>query len=192
MQSLVLLAAPSGRAENMSAARPRQSPFSTNFGPADEVIHTLSTDVETGANYEPMSNDRDRIIFVCTHNSARSQMAEGMLRAWADDRFEPFSAGTEATSVRPEAIEVMREIGIDISSHASKTLEPFLGQRFEWLVTVCDQAREACPTLPGVARQLHWSVDDPSAIEASESMRLAAFRAARDDLAARIRDFIGR
>lgn len=119
-------------------------------------------------------------------------MAEGMLRAWADDRFEAFSAGTVATGVRPEAIEVMREIGIDISSHASRTLEPFLGQKFDWLVTVCDQAREACPTLPGVARQLHWSVDDPSAVETNESMRMAAFRAARDDLAARIRDFIGR
>jgi arsenate reductase len=139
-----------------------------------------------------MDTDPQRVIFVCTHNSARSQMAEGMLRAWADDRFESFSAGTEATGVRPEAIEVMREIGIDISSHASKTLEPFLGQRFDWLVTVCDQAREACPTLPGVARQLHWSVDDPSAVETDDSMRLAAFRAARDDLAGRIRDFIGR
>ena len=119
-------------------------------------------------------------------------MAEGMLRAWANDRFEVFSAGTEATTVRPEAVEVMREISIDISGHASKTLEPFLGQSFGWLVTVCDQAREACPTLPGVARQMHWSVEDPSAVEAGGPMRVAAFRAARDDLGARIRDFIGR
>ncbi len=148
--------------------------------------------MDIGANYQPMNNDRQQVIFVCTHNSARSQMAEGMLRGWADDRFDVFSAGTEATSVRPEAIEVMREIGIDISSHASKTLEPFLDQRFDWLVTVCDQAREACPTLPGVARQLHWSVDDPSAVEGDEPMRLAAFRAARDDLGARVRDFVGR
>ena len=137
-----------------------------------------------------MNTDRQRVIFVCTHNSARSQMAEGMLRAWADDRFESFSAGTEATRVRPEAIEVMHEIGIDISTLASKTLEPFLGQKFDWLVTVCDQAREACPTLPGVDRQEHWSVDDPSAVESDEPTRLAAFRAARDDLAARVRDFI--
>ena len=137
-----------------------------------------------------MNTDRQRVIFVCTHNSARSQMAEGMLRAWADDRFESFSAGTEATRVRPEAIEVMHEIGIDISTQPSKTLEPFLGQKFDWLVTVCDQAREACPTLPGVDRQEHWSVDDPSAVESDEPTRLAAFRAARDDLAARVRDFI--
>lgn len=137
-----------------------------------------------------MGDDRERVIFVCTHNSARSQMAEGMLRAWGGERFEAFSAGTEQTGVRPEAIAVMAEIGIDISSHESKTLEPFLGEPFGWLVTVCDQAREACPTLPGVRRQLHWSVEDPSAVDADEERRLAAFRAARDDLAARIRDFL--
>ena len=139
-----------------------------------------------------MNTDRQRVIFVCTHNSARSQMAEGMLRAWADDRFESFSAGTEATRVRPEAIEVMHEISIDISRHSSKTLEPYLGQEFDWLVTVCDQAREACPTLPGVARQMHWSVDDPSAVDGDEPMRLAAFRTARDTLAGHVRELIGR
>ena len=127
-----------------------------------------------------------RVIFVCTHNSARSQMAEGMLRAWGGDRYTAFSAGTEATSVRPEAIAVMREIGIDISRQESKTLAPFLGQRFDWLVTVCDQAKEACPTLPGVRRQDHWSIDDPSAVTGADSTRLAAFRAARDDLRQRI------
>ena len=132
-----------------------------------------------------------RILFVCTHNSARSQMAEGMLRAWAGDRFEVFSAGTQATGVRPEAIAVMAEIGIDIGNHNSKTLEPFLGQSFSWLITVCDQAREACPTLPGVARQAHWSIADPSAVEGDEASRLEAFRAARDDLADRIHVLIG-
>src|ERR671910_154020 len=111
-----------------------------------------------------MSTDpgRQRVIFVCTHNSARSQMAEGMLRAWGGDRFEVYSAGTEATRVRPEAIAVMAEIGIDIGGHASKTLEPFVNQPFDWLVTVCDDAKEACPTLPGVRQQAHWSVEDPS------------------------------
>ena len=131
-----------------------------------------------------------RVIFVCTHNSARSQMAEGMLRAWGADRFEALSAGTEATRVRPEAIAAMSEIGIDISAQASKTLEPFLGQSFSWLITVCDQAREACPTLPGVEEQLHWSIDDPSVAEGDEATRMAAFRAARDDLGDRIRAFI--
>jgi arsenate reductase len=136
------------------------------------------------------TDDRRRVIFVCTHNSARSQMAEGMLRGWGGSRYEALSAGTEATDVRPEAIAVMREIGIEISGQSSKTLEPFLGQRFDWLVTVCDQAREACPTLPGVANQAHWSVDDPSAAQGDEEERLAAFRTARDDLARRVRGFL--
>ena len=133
---------------------------------------------------------RQRVIFVCTHNSARSQMAEGMLRAWGGDRFEVFSAGTEATRVRPEAIEVMQEIGIDLTANSSKTLEPFLGEAFHWLITVCDQAAEACPTIPGVLQQAHWSIEDPSAVEGDEAARLTAFRAARDDLRNRIHMFI--
>lgn len=134
--------------------------------------------------------DPQRVLFVCTHNSARSQMAEGMLRAWGGDRFEAFSAGTEATRVRPEAIAVMDEIGIDISGQASKTLEPYLGQEFDWLITVCDQARESCPTLPGVREQAHWSIDDPSGVEGDDDARLAAFRAARDHLRDRIHMFV--
>lgn len=137
------------------------------------------------------SASRQRVIFVCTHNSARSQMAEGMLRAWGGDRFEALSAGTEASRVRPEAIEVMREIGIEIGDHTSKTLQPFLGEAFDWLITVCDQAREACPTIPGVRRQAHWSVDDPSAAAGDDAVRLAAFRLARDDLRDRVRAFLG-
>jgi arsenate reductase len=137
-----------------------------------------------------MDSRPQRVIFVCTHNSARSQMAEAMLRAWGGDRFEVFSAGTGATHVRPEAIRVMDEIGIDISRHESKTLEPFLGQAFAWLVTVCDDAKEACPTLPGVAQQAHWSIDDPSAAKGDEEARLRAFRVARDVLRDRIRTFL--
>jgi len=137
-----------------------------------------------------MSTQRQRVIFVCTHNSARSQMAEGMLRAWDGDRFEAFSAGTEQTRVRPEAIAVMAEIGIDISGHASKTLEPFMGKEFSWLITVCDQAKESCPTIPGVRQQAHWSVDDPSAAEGDEESRLEAFRMARDHLRDRVHMFV--
>jgi len=137
-----------------------------------------------------MERDRQRVIFVCSHNSARSQMAEGMLRAWGGDRFQAFSAGTEATGVRPEAIAVMDEIGIDISGQLSKTLEPFLGEAFSWLITVCDEAKESCPTLPGVTQQAHWSIDDPSAVEGDEEARLAAFREARDILRDRIHIFI--
>jgi arsenate reductase (thioredoxin) len=134
--------------------------------------------------------ERQRVLFVCTHNSARSQMAEGMLRAWAGDHFDALSAGTEATAVRPEAVAAMAEIGIDISGQRSKTLEPFLGESFSWLVTVCDQAREACPTLPGVARQAHWGIEDPSAAGGPAEERLEAFRRARDVLRERIGSFI--
>jgi arsenate reductase len=136
------------------------------------------------------ATERQRVIFVCTHNSARSQMAEGMLRAWGSDRFEAFSAGTEATRVRPEAIAVMDEIGIDISGHESKSLAPFMGDAFSWLITVCDDAREACPVIPGVANQAHWSIEDPSGVEADEGARLAAFREARDILRDRIHMFM--
>lgn len=118
-------------------------------------------------------------------------MAEGMLRAWGAGRFESASAGTEATTVRSEAIAVMKEIGIDISGQRSKTLERFVARDLDWLVTVCDQARESCPTLPGVRRQDHWSVDDPSAADGSDEERLGAFRIARDVLAAHVRTFIG-
>ena len=137
-----------------------------------------------------MSFERQRVIFVCTHNSARSQMAEGMLRAWGGGRFEVHSAGTEATRVRPEAIAAMAEIGIDIGAQTSKTLEPYLGESFGWLITVCDQAKETCPTIPGVRQQAHWSIDDPSAVEGDDETRLEAFRAARDHLRDRIHMFI--
>ena len=131
---------------------------------------------------------RPLVLFLCTHNSARSQMAEGLLRDLAGEQFDVHSAGTEATAVRPEAIAAMAEIGIDISAQWSKTLDRYLDQRVDWLITVCDQAREACPVLPGVRDQLHWSISDPSAVDGSG--RLPAFRDARDDLRARIAAFV--
>jgi arsenate reductase len=131
-----------------------------------------------------------RVLFVCTHNSARSQMAEGMVRAWGADRFEAHSAGAEATRVRPEAIEVMHEIGIDIGDHRSKTIAPFLGESFDWVITVCDDAKESCPVIPGAADQVHWSIDDPSAVEGTEEHRLEAFRTARDIIRDRVHIFL--
>ena len=133
---------------------------------------------------------RQRVIFVCWHNSARSQMAEGMLRAWGGDHFEVFSAGIEESEVRPETVAVMDEIGIDISGQTSKTLERFIGAPFAWLITVCDSAKEACPTLPGVAQQAHWSIDDPAKVTTSPEKRMAAFRVARDDIRNRVHMFI--
>jgi arsenate reductase (thioredoxin) len=129
---------------------------------------------------------RRRVLFLCTHNSARSQMAEGQLRDIAGDRFEALSAGTEATHIRPLAVRVMEEIGIDISGQESKTLESYLGEPFDHVVTVCDEANEACPYFPGAKNRLHWSLEDPSKTEGSEEERLAVFRRVRDELGERI------
>jgi arsenate reductase (thioredoxin) len=127
---------------------------------------------------------RSKVLFLCTHNSARSQMAEGLLRHLAGDRFEVMSAGTEATHVRPLAIRAMDEIGVDISSQESKTLERYLREPFDYVITVCDDANEACPFFPGASNRLHWSFEDPSRAGGSEKERLAVFRSVRD----RIRD----
>ncbi|WP_273842154.1 arsenate reductase ArsC [Rubrobacter calidifluminis] len=129
---------------------------------------------------------KKRALFVCTHNSARSQMAEGFLRHLAGERFEAMSAGTEATEVRPEAVEVMREVGVDISRQESKTLERYLGEPFDYVITVCDQANEACPVFPGAGKLLHWSFPDPSAARGGEEERLAVFREVRDRIRERI------
>ena len=123
---------------------------------------------------------------MCTHNSARSQMAEGLLRYLAGDRFEVTSAGTEATHVRALAIKAMGEIGADISGQESKTLDRYLERPFDYVITVCDDANEACPHFPGSAARLHWSLEDPSQAAGSEQERLAVFRRVRDELRCRI------
>lgn len=129
-----------------------------------------------------------RVLFLCTHNSARSQMAEGLLRHVAAERFIVASAGTEKTLVRPEAVAVMAELGIDISRHTSKTYQEFLG-KVDVVVTVCDSAHQACPYFPGVKTRLHWPVADPSGVTGSEEDRLKAFRAARDQLREKVIEF---
>ena len=133
--------------------------------------------------------EKQRVLFVCTHNSARSQMAEGLLRDYAGDRFEAFSAGTEATSVRPEAVAAMGEIGIDIGRQTSKTVERYLGDQFDWVITVCDTAREVCPVFPGAKQAGHWSFDDPSEATGTDAERMAVYRRVRDEIASRIRTF---
>jgi arsenate reductase (thioredoxin) len=127
-----------------------------------------------------------RVLFICTHNSARSQMAEGLLRHLGNDQFEVFSAGTEATFVRPMAIQAMAELGIDISYQQSKTLDHYLGEPFDDVITVCDTAAEACPVFPGAARRRHWSFEDPSKATGSESEQLQVYRQVRDEIRARI------
>lgn len=126
------------------------------------------------------------MLFLCTHNSARSQMAEGLLRALGGERFEAHSAGTEATHVRPLAIAAMAEQGIDISSHSSKTLDQYIDQPFDWVITVCDDAAEACPLFPGAADRLHWSFPDPSRASGPVEQQLATYREVRDAIRARI------
>jgi arsenate reductase len=134
------------------------------------------------------AGERARVLFLCTHNSARSQMAEGLLRDLAGNRFEVMSAGTEAAHVRPLAIRAMDEIGVDISGQESKTLDRYLGESFDYVVTVCDAANEACPFFSGAQRRLHWSFEDPAAAEGSEEQHLAVFRNVRDQIKGRIED----
>ena len=117
-------------------------------------------------------------------------MAEGLLRHLAGDRFEVLSAGTRPTGLNPGAIEVMREIGIDMSTHRSRHVDEFVAQEFDWVITVCDSARETCPVFPGAAARLHWSFEDPAAATGSAQERRAVFRRVRDEIAARIRRFV--
>jgi arsenate reductase (thioredoxin) len=131
-----------------------------------------------------------RVLILCTGNSARSQMAEGLFQHQGGSAFEVSSAGTRPTHVRAEAIAVMKEIGIDISSHRSKSADEFVGQHFDYIITVCDNAKETCPVFPGIAQRLHWPFEDPAAVDGSEAERLAAFRRVRDLIHARIRLFL--
>lgn len=130
-----------------------------------------------------------RILILCTGNSARSQMAEGILRHESQGDYEVFSAGTHPGSVRPEAVAVMKEIGIDISGHRSKSVEEFSGQSFDYVITVCSKANEQCPSFPGDPERFAWDFDDPAAVDGDEEKRLRAFRRVRDELLHRLRLF---
>ena len=131
-----------------------------------------------------------RVLFICTHNSARSQMAEGFLRAMAGDRFEAGSAGTEKTSVNPLAIRAMAELGIDLGGHTSKLYADVASGPWDYLITVCDDANERCPWVPGSVKRLHWSFPDPSRATGSEEERLAVFRRVRDQIQERLTDWL--
>ena len=131
----------------------------------------------------------ERVLILCTGNSARSQMAEGLLRHDAGGRFDVFSAGTKPSAVRPEAIAAMQELGIDISGHRSKSVDEFAGQRFDYVLTVCDNARESCPVFPGAARRIHRAFEDPALAQGSEQERLAVFRRVRDEIREYLRGF---
>lgn len=137
-------------------------------------------------------SDKKRVLILCTGNSARSQMAEGLLRHDAGERFEVESAGTKASFVRPEAIAVMRQLGIDISGHRSKNVDEFDGQQFDYVITVCDNASETCPVFFGAAQKLHHDFEDPAGVKGSGEERLAVFRRVRDELRGYLRDFSSR
>jgi arsenate reductase len=131
-----------------------------------------------------------RVLILCTGNSARSQMAEGLLRHDAGDQFEVESASTKPSTVRPEAISAMRDLGIDISRHRSKHVDEFDSQRSDYLITVCDNAKESCPIFLGGVKRLHHSFEDPALFKGSEKERVALFRRVRDELRTYLKDFV--
>jgi arsenate reductase (thioredoxin) len=134
-----------------------------------------------------------RVLFLCTHNSSRSQMAEGLLRSRGGDAYEVFSAGIQPRSVHPLAIQAMHEIGIDLSSQRAKGIEEFAAMPpMDLVITVCDEAAGACPFFPNTREQVHWGFSDPSQVTGSEEERLAAFRHVRDLIAAKINQFLAR
>lgn len=134
--------------------------------------------------------NKRRVLFLCTHNSARSQIAEAFLRSLAGDRFDVASAGTEATRVHPLAIRAMADVGVDMSRHTSKILDPLVEQPWDYVITVCDAADEACPVFPRISNRLHWSFEDPSQASGNEDERLEVFRRVRDQIMRRITDWI--
>ena len=131
-----------------------------------------------------------RVLFVCTHNSARSQIAEALLQRYGGDAFEVYSAGTEVTRVNPYAIRVLADLGIDWRDARSKSITGFLDESFDYVITVCDRARETCPVFPGSTNTLHWGLDDPSEVEGTDDERLAAFKRTETEVATRLRPFI--
>jgi arsenate reductase len=133
-----------------------------------------------------------RVLFICTHNSARSQMAEGMLRAWGGSQWEAHSAGVEPSFLRLEAIEVMDELDIDINDQQSKGLDRYVGQKWDYVIPVCEEGAAACPTLPGDHEIERWQFDDPAAASGTDQERVEAFRRVRDEIAVKVRDFLAR
>jgi arsenate reductase len=133
-----------------------------------------------------MESSKPKVLFLCTGNSARSQMAEGYLQQMGSDRYEAASAGIEPKGLNPLAVEAMAEIGIDISRHKSKDVGVFLGQSIPYIITVCDNAKEKCPVFPSTYKSLHWSFEDPAEAKGTHDERLAVFRRVRDELVRRI------
>lgn len=134
--------------------------------------------------------DKKRVLILCTGNSARSQMAEGLLRHFGGDRFDVESAGVVSSFVRPLAIKAMQEIGIDISNHRSKSVDEFKEQTFDYVITVCDNAKETCPFFPANSELIHWSFDDPAEAEGDDEQQLVMFRTVRDEINEKLHQFM--
>ena len=133
---------------------------------------------------------KKKVLFLCTGNSCRSQMAEGWLRHLAGNQFDVVSAGTHPVGLNPYAVEVMKEVGVDISTHVSERVDPYLGQPFDYVITVCDRAQETCPIFPSASSMLHWSFEDPAKAKGTYDQQLTIFRKIRDEIAHRIRRFV--
>ena len=144
----------------------------------------------TARKERTMTDHPIRVLFVCTGNSARSQIAEALLEHFGGADFAVDSAGTDPKGVNPFSVAVLAEVGIDWSAATSKALESFLGQPFDYVITVCDRARQACPVFPGSGNSLHWGLEDPAEVEGSDDEKLAAFRRTRQELTQRLRPFI--
>lgn len=155
-----------------------------------ELTDLEDTIAAAGRGNHTMTDRPIRVLFVCTGNSARSQMAEAMLMAFGKGDFEAFSAGTEPRGVNPYAIRVLADVGIDWSGARSKSVTEFLDQPFDYVVTVCDRARRACPVFPGEHNSLHWGLEDPAEVEGSDEEKLAAFRRTQQEIATRLRPFV--
>ena len=133
---------------------------------------------------------KKRVLFVCTGNSCRSQMAEGFLRFYGNHRFDVFSAGSNPTALNPSSVKVMKEKEIDISGQYSKLLDQFLKDKFDYIITVCDNAKEVCPFFPGETKRMHWSFQDPAEAEGTEKEKLVVFRRIRDEIEKKIREIL--
>lgn len=182
--------------ERRSAADRRDVYYSLDLDRLKGMLMSTGEALHPGLGEEPgddrnipltQEGTRVRVLFLCTHNSARSQMAEGILRHMAGDKVEVASAGTEVTRVHPLAARTMEGRGIDISGQRSKHLDEFLDQPFDYVITVCDRASETCPVFPGAPERIHWSIPDPSSVEGDDKTREAAFQRAADELLTRIR-----
>ena len=156
----------------------------------DAELTDLEDTIAAAGRGNTMSDRPVRVLFVCTGNSARSQMAEATLKAYGGADFEVFSAGTEPRGVNPFAVQVLGEGGIDWSGARSKSVTEFLDQPFDYVITVCDRARQVCPVFPGEHNQLHWGLEDPAEVQGPDAQKLAAFRRTQHELAARLRPFV--